>query len=100
MKNIGIEEIHKRILKIADVFDRICSEYDIPYYMLGGTMLGAIRHKRVFDVNLPIKYKHIYSINGEHLFKTQQDLVKGLADSKITVCYPCCDTQPEKAGNI
>lgn len=45
MKAIGIEEIHKRILKIAEVFDRICSEHSIPYYMLGGSMLGAIRHK-------------------------------------------------------
>lgn len=58
------------------------------------------RNKKVFDVNLPSNYKHLYSKNGEHLFKTEQDLVDGLADSKITVCYPRCDTQPEKAGDI
>ena len=28
------------------------------------------------------------------------DLVNGLADSKITICYPRCDTQPQKAGDI
>ena len=58
------------------------------------------RNKKVFDVNLPPNYTHLYSKNGEHLFMTEQDLVNGLADSKITVCYPRCDTQPEKAGDI
>ncbi len=58
------------------------------------------RNKKVFDVNLPSNYKHLYSKNGEHLFKTEQDLVNGLSDSKITVCFPRCDTQPQKAGDI
>lgn len=58
------------------------------------------RNKKVFDVSLPSNYKHLYSKNGEHIFKTEQDLVYGLADSKITVCYPRCDTQPQKAGDI
>ena len=58
------------------------------------------RNKIVFDVSLPQNYTHLYSKNGEHLFKTEQDLMNGLADSKITVCYPRCDTQPQKAGDI
>lgn len=58
------------------------------------------RNNKVFDVNLPPNYTHLYSKNGEHIFKTEHDLVNGLADSKITVCYPRCDTQPEKAGDI
>ena len=58
------------------------------------------RNKKVFDVSLPQNYTHLYSKNGEHLFKTEQDLVYGLADSKITICYPRCDTQPQKAGDI
>jgi hypothetical protein len=58
------------------------------------------RNKKVFNVNLPSNYKHLYSKNGEHLFKTEQDLVNGLSDSKITVCFPRCDTQPQKAGDI
>ncbi len=45
LKRIDIEECHKLLLQIATVFDQICHKYDIPYYMLGGTMLGAIRHK-------------------------------------------------------
>lgn len=41
----SIEDLHEILLDIAKVFDVICRKHNIPYYMLGGTMLGAIRHK-------------------------------------------------------
>ena len=34
------------------------------------------------------------------LFTSFKDLVVGLGNSKITVCFPRCDTHPEMAGNI
>ena len=40
----NIDELHNILLEIAKEFRRICDLYGIPYYMLGGTMLGAIRH--------------------------------------------------------
>ena len=58
------------------------------------------RNNKVFDVKLKRDYNHKYSKNGEHVFNTQNELIEGLADSKITVCYPRCDTQPQKAGDI
>ena len=45
MRKIEINECHKLLLNIAKEFDRICTKHNIPYYMLGGTMLGAVRHK-------------------------------------------------------
>lgn len=41
----NIQEVHKILLDIAKEFHRICEKENIPYYMIGGTMLGAIRHK-------------------------------------------------------
>lgn len=43
---------------------------------------------------------HLYSKQGELLFKDFTELTKGLSDAKITICYPRCDTHPEMAGNI
>lgn len=46
MKEITlIEEMQNIIFDIAKEFHNICVRNSIPYYMLGGTMLGAIRHK-------------------------------------------------------
>lgn len=44
--------------------------------------------------------KHLYSKPGDLLFKDFTELTKGIADAKITICYPRCDTHPEMAGNI
>lgn len=46
MKRIEhINEVHDILLGIAKAFHNVCTRYDIPYTMLGGTMLGAVRHK-------------------------------------------------------
>ena len=46
MKQIeDINEVHRILLGIATAFHQICTRHGIPYCMLGGTMLGAVRHK-------------------------------------------------------
>ncbi len=44
MREIDIEECHQILLQIATAVDEICTKYEIPYYMICGTMLGAVRH--------------------------------------------------------
>ncbi|MDO5760165.1 MAG: LicD family protein [Bacteroidota bacterium] len=39
------QRVHKKVLRLGKIFHNICIANSIPYYMLGGTMLGAIRHK-------------------------------------------------------
>lgn len=41
----NMELLHKVDVDIVKEVVRICDKYDLKYYMLGGTMLGAIRHK-------------------------------------------------------
>ena len=40
-----IEELHSALLKIVKEVHRICVDNDIKYFMMAGTMLGAVRHK-------------------------------------------------------
>lgn len=63
MKPISdIKELHNIILEIGKTFHKICTQNKIPYYMLGGTMLGTIRHKGFIpwdddmDFGIPRKY--------------------------------------------
>lgn len=71
MKRIeSVSEVHEILLKITEKFISICAEHRIPYVMLGGTMLGAVRHNGFIpwdddmDFGVPRKY---YSLLIEHL---------------------------------
>ena len=33
-----------RMLELMDLLDKVCRRHDIPYFLYGGTLLGAIRH--------------------------------------------------------
>lgn len=45
MERIEVKECQKYLLQLAKTFHKICVRNSIPYYMIGGTQLGAIRHK-------------------------------------------------------
>lgn len=47
MNNIHryLEKLHKDILIVMDEVDRICVEYNLQYYLMCGSCLGAVRHK-------------------------------------------------------
>ena len=45
MRKIGIEELKKVELNMLIFLDKVCKENDITYFMVGGTLLGAVRHK-------------------------------------------------------
>ena len=45
MGNANIDLLHQVDMEIVKEVLRICEKHGLNYYMLGGTMLGAIRHK-------------------------------------------------------
>lgn len=45
MEDSSLRKLQLEELKISDEFIRICEKNNLRYYMLGGTLLGAIRHK-------------------------------------------------------
>ena len=81
MNRISIEVVHQHVLGIAKEFDQICSENHIPYYMIGGTMLGAIRHRGFIpwdddmDFGVPIEY---------------YVLLEGVLSKELPYPYRCC----------
>ena len=45
LDNNYLERIHSEILTVMDEVVRVCNENNLRYYMIGGTLLGAVRHK-------------------------------------------------------
>ena len=45
MRQLSIKDCQNRLLNIAKIVNGICQRNNISLFMLGGTMLGAIRHK-------------------------------------------------------
>ena len=44
-ENENLKQTQKCLLKIMDVIHEICVKNKISYYLLGGSALGAVRHK-------------------------------------------------------
>ena len=40
-----LKDIQKELLVLLTEIDQICRKHDIPYYLSGGTLLGALRHE-------------------------------------------------------
>ena len=47
VRNVN-EQARLVMLKLLRELDRICTKYDIPYWLDGGTLLGAIRMVDLF----------------------------------------------------
>lgn len=66
MRSIDIKESQQILLDIAKCVDSICQKNNIPFYMLGGTMLGAIRHKGFIpwddDMDFGVPYDKYYQL--------------------------------------
>lgn len=64
MKNIDIHENHSLLLNLAVAVADIAKKHNIPFFMVGGTMLGAIRHKGFIpwddDMDFGVTYDHYF----------------------------------------
>lgn len=64
---------------------------------MGRLMTGV--HCAIKDGDFGRKLNHAYSDCGL-LFPDFASLTEGMRNSKISICYPRCDTHPEMAGNV
>ena len=46
------------------------------------------------------KINHVYQRNTELLFKDFDSLAAAIRDAKMAICYPQCDTNPQRCGDV
>lgn len=82
-----INEVHHILLGIATAFHQICTKHDIPYCMLGGTMLGAVRHKGF----IPWDDDMDFAVPREHYEELATLLEKELPQDYRCLTYSNCE---------
>lgn len=91
--NVDIKDFQYKILEIAFYFDEFCKKYDIEYYLMGGSALGAVRHHGFipwdddFDVCLERKeYDKLLKV-AETEFKHPYFFQNALTDQQFFIGY-------------
>lgn len=81
-----IKDIQKYILEELIAIDKVCREHNLRYYIIAGTMLGAIRHKGFVpwdddaDIALPREDYNILVKHANQWLPERYELVSGLQD--------------------
>lgn len=73
-KQCSLDELHNIMLNLLEKIDRVCEEENIKYFLVDGTLLGAVRHKGFIpwdddvDIAMPrLDYERFKNIASEKL---------------------------------
>ena len=98
-EGISQAELRKHQLicvKALEIFDRICQENNIPYYLTCGTALGAVRHQGFIpwddDIDVAI-------LNSDR-DALEKALIEGLGDDFELISERTCERFPRLHGKI
>jgi len=82
MQDYSMKQIQAKILEVMIYIDKLCRDNNVEYYIMGGTALGAVRHKGFipWDDDLDIfmtpdnyeKFKSVFSTQNEERFEIQE----------------------------
>ncbi len=117
MKRETLEALWQHEIKILDEIDRICKKHDITYFIMWGTLIGAVRHKGFIpwddDIDLSFPYKDYkkflkvapYELSDEFFLQTSKsDKYHPAYFAKVrlnnTVFYSKEDTNHKKHHGI
>jgi Glycosyl transferases group 1 len=75
------------------------AERDIDVLELGRK--NSHYHSRIVEPLASAKAAHLYArVEGEIIFPDRECLIDGLSRSKISICFPCSQTHPARAGAV
>ncbi len=86
--NIYVHDVHKVLLEMVKVIDDICVKNDIPYFLNGGSALGAVRHGGFIPWDDDLDIGMMLTDYKKFIEVLKTDLPEGY-------CFQCFDTHKE-----
>jgi hypothetical protein len=96
----------RRFLWLPESVDPAAHESDIP---LGERVIDVLELGRKYDMFhnrlapdlVDAGMTHLYEkVKGQIIFPTRNDLVEGLASSRVSICFPQSLTNPQRCGKV
>lgn len=85
---ICVSDVHRVLLEMVQVIDQICVKHDIPYFLNGGSALGAVRHQGFIPWDDDLDIGMMLSDYKRFIEALKQDLPDDY-------CFQCFDTHKE-----
>ena len=106
MKELSIREVQAECLEMLRFLDAFCRKHGLDWYLSGGTLLGAVRHKGFIpwdddaDIMLPrASYERLLSLAGEIDSGSPYRLMYIGKDDTYHRCWArLCDTRTARLG--
>ena len=96
----------RRFVWLPESVDPAAHQSDVPLVDRSIDVLELGRkhdafHDRLTPILLDAHMSHLYEkVKGEIIFPTHSDLVSGLANSRVSICFPQSITNPERSGKV
>lgn len=78
-----VRRVQEKMLGIMEAFDKVCREHGLKYFLVGGSMLGAVRHKGFIpwdddaDVAMPFDDYNRFLAHAAEWMPEQYEVVSG-----------------------
>ena len=76
MYKVRNPDLHKKLYSLMDSFDKLCTKHDIGYWITGGTLLGAVRHKGMIpwddDIDICMTQEQYDKLRGKMVIEDME----------------------------